>query len=189
MKTSASINENIYKYQIDEYDKIKCVSENWDKFAAENDALDLVSKPQVLNRPLWDFITDIETRHLYSIVIDRVRKENVPVDIPFRCDSPNLRRFMKMTIKPLSDNKVRFKSEIMRVEKREPLKILDKNETRSNENIEMCSFCKKIKMAKNKWGDTEDAIQILHLFDYAKPPQITHGLCPECYQAVLAELN
>ncbi|MBD3196434.1 MAG: hypothetical protein GF317_15350, partial [Candidatus Lokiarchaeota archaeon] len=64
MTIPANTPKNIYKYQIDENDKINCVSENWDKFAEENDAADLVSKPQVLNRPLWDFISDRETRHL-----------------------------------------------------------------------------------------------------------------------------
>jgi hypothetical protein len=28
-----------------------------------------------------------------------------------------------------------------------------------------------------------------HLFDDARPPQLTHGLCPDCFQSTMAALE
>lgn len=176
-------------YQIDESDLITYVSDNWNQFAQDNNAAENTFQPCVLNKPIWNFIVDLETRHLYKILVNKVRSTGTIIRVPFRCDSPGSRRFMIMTINPLSGNNIELLSHVLRIEFRDSVQILDKNSTRSNAMITMCSFCKKIAVAKNKWEEAEEAIRILHLFDSASMPQITHGLCPDCYQTILDELD
>lgn len=74
-------------YRVNDQDDLVFVSREWDRFAADNSG-DLVTSQRVLNRPLWDFITDENTRELYRQVLKRVREGSL-VRFTFRCDSPN----------------------------------------------------------------------------------------------------
>jgi DNA-binding response OmpR family regulator len=49
--------------------------------------------------------------------------------------------------------------------------------------LPICSRCKKIRDAGNQWTTVEH-----YLTDHA-PVTFTHGFCPECYQAMLAEVD
>ena len=68
-------------YQLNELDEIVSVSKGWTRFALANDAPDLVPE-KVLNRPLWDFITDLTTEQLYRQILKRVRSVS-PCFVPF----------------------------------------------------------------------------------------------------------
>jgi len=56
------INNDTFVYRIDENDNIVFVSDNWSKFALDNDATKACIPPFVLNKPLWEFI-DSEENH------------------------------------------------------------------------------------------------------------------------------
>lgn len=59
-------------YTIDDADRIVYVNEGWNRFTDENEVSHL-APDQVLNRPLWNFIADAETRHLNQVLAARVR--------------------------------------------------------------------------------------------------------------------
>jgi len=165
-------------YRIDSQDRIVFVNENWQKFATTNDASEL-TKENVLNRSIWDFITDETTRHFYREVLERVRS-NKPVFFNFRCDSPDHKRFMKMKISCEFDEVI-FETETLNLEKRDSQRILNRNEKRSNNLVVICGWCKKINISKMLWQEVEHAIETLGIFETEKLPQLSHGMCNHCY--------
>jgi hypothetical protein len=67
------MDEDIFIYRIDSNDIIISVSQNWESFARDNAWGSELSPENVVGHLLWDFIQDIEIRHLYEEVFRRVR--------------------------------------------------------------------------------------------------------------------
>jgi hypothetical protein len=178
-----------YSYRIDKNDIIMSVSDNWQSFAIKNLCADTCSPARVVGSSLWIFISDRETRHLYEIILKRVRERRKPARLRFRCDAPNIRRFLELSVLPLKDEAVEFRSQIIRTETREPVSLLKNDIKRTEELICICSMCKKIAISNTAWVEIEDAINTLKLFDQERLPQLTHGLCPPCYNDALAVLK
>jgi hypothetical protein len=175
-------------YRIDENNKIIYVSDNWTDFAIQNSADENSIPPDVIGKSLFDFISDKESQLIYEMIVDSVRKKKLDVKIPINCDSPETKRLIEITIKRLPDNHIEFESEIIFIEGREPVKLLDRTIERSKDAVRICSFCKKIAI-KDEWVNTEEAIIALQLFDAIKLPMLTHGVCPKCYDAAVAKLK
>ena len=64
------------------------------------------------DQPLWRFIADPETTYLYKQIFAKIRSGKSPVRIPFRCDSPECRRFMEMKLSLLAGDSIEFLSKI-----------------------------------------------------------------------------
>ena len=64
---------------------------------------ELLFPPEVVGRRLWDFIEDLETRHIYQLLHERVRTRGGPVRLSLRCDAPEHRRLLELSISPASD--------------------------------------------------------------------------------------
>jgi len=99
-----------------------------------------------------------------------------------------LRRFIQITIKPFLENQIELESRIIKKERREFLNLLSKDTPRTDEFVSICSYCKKVAVGENDWIDTEKAIEVLKLFQKEKMPQLTHGVCPACREAVMSAL-
>jgi hypothetical protein len=173
---------------IDAADKIVHVNDDWLAFAGENTAPQLTAS-LVLNQPIWRFIQGKETSYLYQQIFSRVRDGMSPVQFPFRCDSPDCRRFLEMDLSLLPGDAIRLISHIVREEWREPVGILDASRDRSGEFLKICSWCKKILIPGRGWGEIEAAIEPLELFGHHSMPQLTHTICDSCYIAVKLELD
>ncbi|MBE0576622.1 MAG: hypothetical protein IH613_12095 [Desulfuromonadales bacterium] len=168
-------------YQIDAQDRIDYVGGDWVAFARANQAAASCFPDQVIGRPLWDFIDGMETRHLYHVVLKKVRSLQLAVKLPFRCDAPDRRRFLELLITPVSPDRLQFMSTLLREELRDPLAILLVDAQRSEELIKMCSMCKRIETPLDTcWSEVEEALAALAVFNADRVPQITHGICPDC---------
>lgn len=178
-----------YSYTVDKNDIIVGVSENWRMFAEQNFDEPTCFPENIVGSSLWDHIYDLETKHLYEIILQKVREHKRPAAFPFRCDSPEKRRFLKLSITPIDDDSVNFKSEIIKEELREPVDLLRHDIERSNEFIKICSICKKIAITDIEWEEVEIAVQKMKLFEMEVVPQLTHGICQSCYQVAMAELE
>jgi hypothetical protein len=183
------MDEDTFIYRIDSNDIIVSVSQNWESFARDNAWGSELSPENVIGHLLWDFIQDIETRHLYEEVFRRVRAGKPTRPIPFRCDSPQERRFLKLLLSPLPDGQIEISSTIIRTERRDPVRLLDESIPRSNEIIRICSMCKKIFATHNKWVEIEEGLVQLRPFEASEMPRLTHGLCPDCYGLIIADLH
>ncbi len=168
-------------YQIDADDRLVVFNSQWNRFAIENDARDLM-QDHITNQVLWHFIRDSETRHLHQTLLQRVRQSGHTLTLPFRCDAPALRRYMEMIIAPLDNDAIEYCCRTLRTEQREPLRLLDPAASHNEHGamLRMCSWCKNIDTGGTGWMETENAIAHLHLFDTESLPRITHTMCDAC---------
>ena len=184
-----SMNKDVFVYSVDEEDIIASVSENWQLFAHDNAWAGKCKPENVVGQLLWDFIQDAETRHLYKEIFNSVRIGRRLGPIPFRCDSPQERRFLELLLRPLSGGQIEISSTIVRRELRAPVGLLDNETPRSKKLIRICSMCKKIAITENEWIAIEAGLQKLKLFEAEEMPGLTHGLCPACYTTAMAEID
>lgn len=181
--------ENKFIYVIDEKDRIISVSDNWLLFAQENDATANCHPDTIINNPIWDYITGLETQHLFKVTLEKVRTTDKSVVLPFRCDAPDRRRYLELLIKPVDQKWIEFTSYIIREELRDTLELLEADTPRSDDVITMCSMCKKIKLSCGNWVEVEIAVATLKLFEQLELPLISHGLCIDCFEAGIAALK
>jgi len=174
----------LFSYIIDANNLVTMVSKEWLRFAQENSATHLTQN-SILGKPLFDFIADAETRHLYQMVINKVRRSGVSLTVPFRCDAPALRRFMQLVITPLQNQHLQFVGEILREEPRVPVLLLDNHSARSDQFLTICSWCKRVKVLDN-WLEVETAVSELGLFNDTLLPRLTHGMCQNCKESILS---
>jgi hypothetical protein len=175
-------------WSIDDRDKLVHVNDAWLAFAGENTAPQLTAA-SVLNQPIWHFIQGQETVYLYKQIFRRVRAGKSPVIFPFRCDSPDCRRFMEMQLTHLPGGAIQFMSYILREEWRQPLDLLDVSRDRSGEFLKICSWCKKVDIPNQGWGEIEAAIEPLDLFGHRSMPRMTHTICDSCYSTLKRGLD
>jgi hypothetical protein len=102
-------NTSRYIYRVDADDIICYVDPHMVSFAKENGAPHLTLNALV-GQPLFGFIAGLETRHLSEVLMERVREYQRVVEVPFRCDAPAYRRFMRLRISPLADSGLQFES-------------------------------------------------------------------------------
>ena len=178
-----------FAYRIDNTDTIVSVSDNWGYFADANAWSSSLRPEDVVGHKLWDFIQDEETRHLYQEVFKRARRGTPCRAIPFRCDSPTERRYLELVAKALSDGSIQITSTILRTEPRSSVILLDADTPRSTGMVTVCSMCKKIRVAPRQWAEIEEGLARLRLFEVDSMPQLTHGLCPACYEVTMLELD
>jgi hypothetical protein len=181
MVTVAAVTGRTFEYGIDAGDRLVWVDGAWRRFATENSAADLPER--AVGRPLWDSIAGTEVREIYKAIFARVRQQRT-VEFPFRCDAPDLLRFMRMRITPEEEGAIRFLTWIEREEVRSRVAFFEPATPRTAEMLLVCAWCKRVKAGD--WHDVEAAIQRLRLFDEPLLPQISHGICERCERIVNA---
>jgi len=176
-----------FVYCVDAKNELSSVNPDWVSFAEENGAQQL--KPDaVVGRPLLSFVEGMEAKHLYGILMARVREHQRVLEVPFRCDAPSVRRFMRLRVSPLEDSGLEFVGWIVREEQRKSVALTDASAMRSDEFLGICSWCKKVRV-DSAWVEAEEAIERLRLFQSPEQPRLTHGICPSCDETVRRELN
>jgi hypothetical protein len=168
-----------FLYSIDSTNAILCVDDPWLKFARENGAPEL-TREFVVGRCLWDFVAGRETRALYEAIFDRVRREEVELSLPFRCDSPDRFRFMRLTLFHRAEGTIEFESVLLREQERPYFPILDKLVSRSPSSIPICSLCRRVRILGSEWVEAEDAVARTNLFGSAPVPRLEEHVCSDC---------
>jgi len=170
------------KYRINVLGEITYVNSSWDEFALVNDAPEL-SSGQILGRSIWEFISDDTTVFLYHQMVDRARLGN-NVQFQLRCDSPSTRRMLDVKIEMHPTGDIEFQSRAIQETAREPQELFSRGRERSDEMLTVCSWCNKIKVAEEDWREVENAMPNLSVFQLGAAPQLSHGMCGECYQRI-----
>ena len=166
-------------HRVDRSGRIRFVNDAWLAFAAENSWH--TSTAEVLKYPLMAYISDPETRHIYQMIIERVRNEGRQARFRYRCDSADCRRLMEMHIHhDQTLDQVEFRSRVLRLETRDPVALLAPNlAKRSGPLLTVCSWCKAVE-TNHAWVEVEQAVERLGLLAAQALPPISHGLCPTC---------
>jgi len=170
--------ELVVTYRVDSDDRIVAVGGCWDEFATDNG---LPGSPEaLLGRPLREFVADRSTDHFYTLLLKKVRTSGRPVVFPFRCDAPDRRRYMEMTMTGKENGGVEFCSRILREEPRVPVAILQAGGEREG-LLRMCSWCKQVPVDHSTWVEVEEALAALRLMEQPRLPAVTHTICPDCF--------
>ena len=169
----------IYRYRVDANDLIVWVDPLWLAFAQENGASEL-TEDSVLSRSLWEFVAGDVTRRLFAELHARVRQFHRPVVLPFRCDSPSLKRHMQLTITEEQNAQLLYKCVLLHVEPQSDVGVLYSAQRRSNCFLTMCSCCKRALLESVGWLGLEDVSARLRVFDQPEVPGLRYTVCPEC---------
>lgn len=169
----------VYHYCLDKSDQIVDVDEWWLAFAKENGAGEL-TRANVVGRLLWDFVCDEPTRTLYQEIHAQVRSTGNSIIVPFRCDSPGLKRFMQVKISLAADQRLNYESRMVRVIARAAIHILEPSRERSKAFLTMCSLCKRSLLEPTGWLELQDISLQLRIFDQQRVPQLRYTICPNC---------
>jgi hypothetical protein len=165
-------------HRIDRQDRICFVNRAWLAFAEENDWE--TSAEEVLGCDILSQIADARTRHVYRLLIDRIRDRRCPAKFRYRCDSPARRRFMEMRMNVAKNGQVEFLSRVLRIEQREPIAVLDAaRRQRSGGVLPICSWCKAV-WVETAWVELEEAMKRTDILARAPLPPLSHGICPAC---------
>lgn len=177
-----------YRYTIDRQDIITSVCPLWLAFARENGAPQL-SQDAVVGQSLWQFIEGNETREMYQAILQHVRRDNTTSVISFRCDSPTLRRYMRLEFTPEADGSVQLDGVLERVEHTTPFNLLEKSFPRSPQLLTFCSCCKRILLETCGWLELDDVEKRQQLQGKQLAPRMRHSVCPDCLAAVSANIK
>jgi hypothetical protein len=171
-------------YAIDEQDRLVRVDEAYYRFAEENGWKEAGSS---LGRSLWDYVAGEDLRKVQRLLLRRVRDDVGSVELPFRCDGPEVRREMDIRIAAGRGGRaVLFSARLREEEEREePMPLLDSEARRSEEVLVMCGWCDRFEV-EGQWVEVEEAARRLDLFDRPEMPALSHGICPECTELLLA---
>jgi len=171
-------------YAIDEHDHLIKVDRGYYSFAEENGWAEAGGS---LGRSLWDYVAGSEVRKLQRLLIRRIRDAVGDVELPFRCDGPDVRRRMSIRIVARPGGRVVLFSARLRSEEARDLHqlLLDPRILRNEETLEMCSWCDRFQV-DGEWVEVEEAARRLELFDRDELPALSHGICPDCNQLLLA---
>ena len=177
----------VVEYRIDRDDVVVAVGADWVEFARENEAHELAAAPT--GRTLWDSIDDESLRDLWRAAVAKVRSSATPITLPFRCDGPNARRWFEMTLTPLDDDAVCFRSELVFEMARPELPVLLRHVERDDDAgvVEICTWCASGNDG-GVWRPVEELLSRQRLLEADPPPAVTHGICPDCVEEMSAQL-
>ncbi|HET6488834.1 MAG TPA: hypothetical protein VFG28_03645 [Syntrophales bacterium] len=174
--------EQTLHYEVDKDGVIVSIKGPWDRFAKSNGGKSL-AKSETIGRNLFEIVRGSGVVHVYR-VMHEVLFANPARTIAFayRCDAPDMRRFMKMEMKA-SGERIVYRSTIEKEEPVSPPLSLD-YESLGEDFIVLCSLCKDFRYPResSEWLPIERVLE--------KAPAVfavSHSVCPSCFQKALGE--
>lgn len=171
------------EYMVDASDKVVWVNEAWDAFALCNDAPGLLSE-WVIGRDWREFVQGDATRMYIEAMLNATRLLGKRVAQSYRCDSPQEKRYVQLTVELLPDRNVRFCHHTTKVaEQKYVVKyVVPKTPVVSGKKIKRCSMCNRIEM-RGIWQETEQAVES-GLLKAGSEVMVFYGICPSCHNKV-----
>lgn len=169
-------------YRLEADDRVRPLDDAWAAAAIVNAAPELAS---IGSLRLWEAIADATSLLLWRQLVARVRETGAHLVVPYRCDTPDRRRWFEMHVRPAAGSAVDFESVFVREEEREHVRLLDRLVRRSTggQPILLCSWCARARVGAS-WVEIEDAVARLGLLAVEQPPPLTHGICSDCFERV-----
>lgn len=160
---------------------------DWDRFARENDAPELVPGP--VGSSVYDHMDGEEVRDEFRRLLDSVAASGRPVETRFRCDSPGLCRLLQLRVDPEDDGGFRLTSRILSVERRPTVSLLDRWQPRTDAPpLTVCAWCRRGEM-DGAWLELDELEARLGLRDDRTSPQVSHTICHACSEQLLDDLD
>lgn len=175
---------HVFVHRVDAFDTVTDVNDRWLEFARENGAENLTAD-SVVGQSLWRYVVGADVLHIYRQLFKEVRSGR-NITLPFRCDSPTVKRYHQMRIIGLDSGAIECESRLLRQEIQDPgpVTALDPTVQHSDRVVLMCSWCKQVQDPVGNWLPLERAVWVMQLLATTQPPAITHGICPSCQAKV-----
>jgi hypothetical protein len=129
----------------------------------------------VTGRPLAGFVAGDRTRELQASLIERARTAAEPLELRYRCDGPETRRYAVLAIAARADGSVLFTTWYEAVEERPHQPLLDSRLRRGDDVVRLCAWCNRLDL--DGWREAEEAAQHVALSDL---PRVEHSVCEIC---------
>ncbi len=163
------------KYEIDAAGTIVAVDDGFRELARAHGRPELADG--VVGRRLSEFVAGPRPRVLQDALIERVRRSGRPLEVRYRCDSPEMRRFAVLRIEPRPDGGTTFTTWFESVEPRERQPLLDYSRERGDRVVSLCAWCNRFNVGG--WREAEDAGPRLTSAT-SPPPRVEHTVCDIC---------
>ncbi len=164
-------------YWLDIGDVIVDISGGWKAFAEQNNAQALEAR-RVIGRNLLSFVHGDVTRMYVRTLIQSARLLRKPLLRPYRCDSPDQRRYMEMRLTLENSGLLRWEHRLKRSEPlARRLEFRAVNQPLRPHCVVRCSMCNRLKSSQD-WAEP-DVEEIPELADTGTIPVI-YGVCPNC---------
>ncbi|MBK8578235.1 MAG: hypothetical protein IPN78_08210 [Candidatus Accumulibacter sp.] len=167
-------------YTLDASNAIIAVSGDWDRVALDNGGEQIISR-RIIGRRLDDFITGDVTLMFVRTMLMSARTLKYVIRRPYRCDSPQLKRSMEMTIVPRAQGVLEVCHRQLRSEPyRYPLAFKSTASGAAANFIKRCSICNRVRVGQT-WSEVDDAVRAGRLpRDAGATLMVVYGVCPEC---------
>lgn len=149
----------------------------------------------ILGRDITEFFSEGEVRDVYrNLFLDVAKKTRREVKINYRCDSPILRRSMRLTVTPVATSAkieyLLYQSTTLDVEQRPAIPLFGAPTGASGPDIvKVCAVCAKVHwptdggVAGTEWIEPQD----YYRRGGADVVVLSHGFCGPCQKILLSE--
>jgi hypothetical protein len=169
--------ETTVELSVDQNNTIVRVNTAWDDFAASNDGAHLANDA-VLGCNLLDAISGKISKNFTLTLLDMARKQTQAVIFDYRCDSPQVRRFMRAHLSSDSSAAVHYRHEHLYSEPFTYPVSFKTATQRGRDTLIRCSICNHVRH-DGLWKVPEFVSQ--QMLDTQVLPVI-YGVCPSCLE-------
>lgn len=173
---------------------LACGHRNWTKFARENGGNRIADPATVVGRPILDFIIGDDVAAAHRGYLTRLLSGSIDaVTFEFRCDAPDLRRDLWMSIRPLQSagraSALLYQSIIVDELPRPPMNLFDFEALRvrtagrsTRPIVRLCAYCAKVATSATA-GEDPDWIPPEDYYRKGgdSDVRISHGVCADCH--------
>lgn len=137
---------------------------------------------------LWQFFSSPQLSNLLAALFDKSRVQRVSKSLQFRCDSSTARQVMQLVIEPLEANQLKCTVQTVKSTPRQVPVSLTTRRVDDEVFLVMCSWCSKLKSPQG-WLEVEEVYESLPLEQNQELPPITHTMCEQCSEEIMAEIE
>lgn len=165
------------RYWLDIGEVIVDIALDWDQFARDNNAPELL-KRHVIGRNLLNFVSGDVTRMYVRTLIQSARLMRQPMVRQYRCDSPDMRRYMEMRLS-LQDNGLLCWEHRQLASEKLPnrLNFVHAADSRTRRPHVRCSICNRLK-GRSGWNEPDLLGEDFLPTESVVP--VIYGVCPDC---------
>lgn len=181
MKDFADENPEKIIYWLDSKKRIEAIDGPWDEFALENDGANL-SVQNVEGHNILNFVAGDVTKMWFDTLLQLASMRDEPIVRPYRCDSPNVKRFMQMRVVRENQNLIRLEHVLLQTEPQEfPIRFsypyLISKKDGHKIMYQRCSQCGRIYQGAD-WHEPDSLQTII-----ARQPAdivVAYTICQDC---------
>lgn len=175
-----------FRYRIDDANTIVSVCEDWDE-KTDTLAVPAPHANDLIGTSILNHITGIDNKQIFALLFSQCRKTREILFIQFRCDGPDIKRWMELELRPRDQGQIEVVSRMVDSATRPYVALLDCFAKRSGNVVTICSWCKAVKVG-DVWTEVENAVNLLGLFKNEEQPELQQGMCEKCAKDILGAL-